>query len=203
MFPSHPRYGPQAGQENDAFLNADMLKEMFLRPLWPHRHKTACADLRIRRVRQARLRRPRRVPRAPGPVPGRAAAAVPLRRGGSQSGVPARRTISPACARAAWRTSTTPGRACRNCGGKSTCPVRPPPVSWCAARCCGKAGHTRKRWPGFSPYSEIRDPNPGARESLRILIQRAREQRHMAFLFVNNRLEGNSPLTIMAVTEPD
>jgi len=25
----------------------------------------------------------------------------------------------------------------------------------------------------------------------------------MAFLFVNNRLEGNSPLTIMAVTEPD
>src|ERR1039458_9564735 len=55
----------------------------------------------------------------------------------------------------------------------------------------------------FSPYSEIRDPNPGARESLRILIQRARENRTMAFLFVNNRLEGNSPLTIMAVTEPD
>jgi hypothetical protein len=43
----------------------------------------------------------------------------------------------------------------------------------------------------------------GSRESLRILVQRAREQRTMAFLFVNNRLEGNSPLTIMAVTEPD
>jgi hypothetical protein len=55
----------------------------------------------------------------------------------------------------------------------------------------------------FSPYTEIRDPNPAARESLRILIERAREQRTMAFLFVNNRLEGNSPLTIMAVTEPD
>ncbi len=55
----------------------------------------------------------------------------------------------------------------------------------------------------FSPYSEIRDPNPGARESLRILVERAREHRAMAFLFVNNRLEGNSPLTIMAVTEPD
>ena len=34
-------------------------------------------------------------------------------------------------------------------------------------------------------------------------LQRAKEQRSMAFLFVNNRLEGNSPLTIMAVTEPD
>jgi uncharacterized protein YecE (DUF72 family) len=55
----------------------------------------------------------------------------------------------------------------------------------------------------FSPYSEVRDPNPGARDSLRLLIQRAREERHMAFLFVNNRLEGNAPLTIMAVTEPD
>jgi hypothetical protein len=55
----------------------------------------------------------------------------------------------------------------------------------------------------FSPYSEIRDPNPAARESLRILIQRARENRSMAFLFVNNRLEGNSPLTIMSVTDPD
>ena len=38
---------------------------------------------------------------------------------------------------------------------------------------------------------------------MRILMRRAREQRTMAFLFVNNRLEGNSPLTIMAVTEPD
>jgi hypothetical protein len=54
----------------------------------------------------------------------------------------------------------------------------------------------------FAPYNEIRDPNPEARESLRILIDRARE-RHMAFLFVNNRLEGNSPMTIMAVTEGD
>src|SRR5262249_30225358 len=55
----------------------------------------------------------------------------------------------------------------------------------------------------FKPYSEIRDPNPAARDALRVLIQRARDERHMAFLFVNNRLEGNAPLTIMAVTEPE
>ncbi len=40
MFPAHARYGPQAGKENDAFLDAGMLREMFLRPLWPHREKT-------------------------------------------------------------------------------------------------------------------------------------------------------------------
>ena len=45
--------------------------------------------------------------------------------------------------------------------------------------------------------------NPAARDALRVLIQQARDQRHMAFLFVNNRLEGNAPLTIMAITEPD
>jgi uncharacterized protein YecE (DUF72 family) len=55
----------------------------------------------------------------------------------------------------------------------------------------------------FAPYTEIRDPNPEARDSMRVLIRKARDQRQMAFLFVNNRLEGNAPLTIMAVTEPD
>ncbi len=35
---------------------------------------------------------------------------------------------------------------------------------------------------------------------MRALIQRSRTERRLAFLFVNNRLEGNAPLTIMSVT---
>ena len=54
----------------------------------------------------------------------------------------------------------------------------------------------------FQPYTEIRDPNPEARESMRILIGRAHENKEFLFLFVNNRLEGNSPLTILSVVEP-
>jgi uncharacterized protein YecE (DUF72 family) len=54
----------------------------------------------------------------------------------------------------------------------------------------------------FEPYREIQDPNPEARESMRILIGRAREDKRMLFLFVNNRLEGNAPLTILSVVEP-
>jgi uncharacterized protein YecE (DUF72 family) len=53
----------------------------------------------------------------------------------------------------------------------------------------------------FAPYTEIQDPNPEARESMRILIDRARENKKMLFLFVNNRLEGNAPLTILSVAE--
>jgi hypothetical protein len=54
----------------------------------------------------------------------------------------------------------------------------------------------------FAPYADIQDPNPPARDAMRVLIGRAREDRSMAFLFVNNRLEGNAPLTILSITEP-
>jgi len=53
----------------------------------------------------------------------------------------------------------------------------------------------------FSPYTEVRDPNPEARESMRVLIGRAREENKFLFLFVNNRLEGNAPLTILSLVE--
>ena len=41
VYPSHPRYGAQAGQPNEAFLDSAVLKEMFLRPLLPYRGQTA------------------------------------------------------------------------------------------------------------------------------------------------------------------
>ena len=41
IFPKHPRYGPQAGVANPSFLDAEMIKQMFLRPLWQYRAKTA------------------------------------------------------------------------------------------------------------------------------------------------------------------
>ena len=53
----------------------------------------------------------------------------------------------------------------------------------------------------FAPYREIQDPDPKARDSMRVLIGRAREDRTLLFLFVNNRLEGNAPLTILSLVE--
>jgi hypothetical protein len=53
----------------------------------------------------------------------------------------------------------------------------------------------------FAPYTEVKDLNPEARDSMRILIGRAKEDKRMLFLFVNNRLEGNAPLTILSVVE--
>jgi uncharacterized protein YecE (DUF72 family) len=53
----------------------------------------------------------------------------------------------------------------------------------------------------FSPYSEVQDPNPEARQALRNLIAHARERHQPSYIFVNNRLEGNAPQTIEAVTD--
>jgi len=53
----------------------------------------------------------------------------------------------------------------------------------------------------FSPYEKIQDPNPEARQAMRSLIGHARETARPAFIFVNNRLEGNAPETICAVVE--
>lgn len=52
----------------------------------------------------------------------------------------------------------------------------------------------------FAPYSEIMDPNESARQGLRELISIAQTEGMAAILFVNNRLEGNSPGTIVAIT---
>lgn len=52
----------------------------------------------------------------------------------------------------------------------------------------------------FSPYKEIKDVNPGAREAMRAVINRARERNEPSYIFVNNRLEGNAPQTIDAIT---
>jgi uncharacterized protein YecE (DUF72 family) len=51
----------------------------------------------------------------------------------------------------------------------------------------------------FQPYQSATDPNPGARAALRALAERAQRKKQPAFLFVNNRLEGNAPSTIQAV----
>jgi uncharacterized protein YecE (DUF72 family) len=53
----------------------------------------------------------------------------------------------------------------------------------------------------FAPYDRVQDENPGAREAMRKVVERARKRREPAYLFINNRLEGNAPVTIQAVVE--
>jgi uncharacterized protein YecE (DUF72 family) len=51
----------------------------------------------------------------------------------------------------------------------------------------------------FEPYREIQEPNESAREGMVEIARESRKRRVPAFLYVNNRLEGNAPGTIEAV----
>ena len=53
----------------------------------------------------------------------------------------------------------------------------------------------------FAPYENVQDENPEGREALRKMIQRMKEERRAAMIFVNNRFEGNAPTTIQAIAE--
>jgi uncharacterized protein YecE (DUF72 family) len=202
MFPSHPRYGPQAGKENQAFLDAEMLKAMFLRPLWAHRHKTALLIFEFGAFSKRAIEAPagflERLDPFLAALPPQFRYAVEVRN------PEILQADYFACLRArgvahvynAW-TRMPELRRQIEIPGSAT-------AGFLVCRALLRQGRAYEEAVAkFSPYGEIRDPNPAARDSLRILIQRAREQRHMAFLFVNNRLEGNSPLTIMAVTDPE
>jgi len=202
MFPAHPRYGPQAGRENEAFLNAEMLKEMFLRPLWPHRDKTALLIFEFGAFSKRALAAPdaflERLDPFLAALPPQFRYAVEVRNPEFlQPGYfDCLRARGVAHVYSAWTRMPELRRQIEIPGSVT--------AGFLVCRALLRQGRPYEEAVAkFSPYSEIRDPNPEARESLRILVERAREQRAMAFLFVNNRLEGNSPLTIMAVTEPD
>jgi uncharacterized protein YecE (DUF72 family) len=53
----------------------------------------------------------------------------------------------------------------------------------------------------FTPYTHVQDPNPETRQALRLLIAQARKRHEPSYIFVNNRLEGNAPETIEAITD--
>jgi len=53
----------------------------------------------------------------------------------------------------------------------------------------------------FSPYDRLQDINESVRGSLRELIEIAIVDGRPTFVFINNRLEGNSPATIMSLTD--
>jgi uncharacterized protein YecE (DUF72 family) len=55
----------------------------------------------------------------------------------------------------------------------------------------------------FEPYQEVQRPDPSTRDALRRIADRALRVREPAFVFVNNRLEGNAPATIEAVVSAE
>jgi len=202
VFPTHSRYGPQKGKENETFLDHRMLKEMFLTPLAPYREQVAVLIFEFGAFGPRNFAGLNefldRIDPFLAALPAEFRYAVEIRNPEflQKDYFSCLRSHRMAHVYNAWSRMpelryqiTIPDSAT---------------ADFLVCRALLRWGRLYERAvEEFQPYTEIKDPNPDARESMRVLIGRARENREFLFLFVNNRLEGNAPLTILSVVEPE
>jgi len=200
VFPAHSRYGPQAGRENEAFLDARMLQEMFLRPLLPYREKTAVLIFEFGAFSQRSFAELGdfldRLEPFLAALPPEFRYAVEVR--------------NPEYLDRDYFACLRAHRVAHVYNAWSRMPelrhqiAIPDSVTadFLVCRALLRRGRVYEDAVAtFAPYTEVKDPNPEARESMRVLIGRARENKEFFFLFVNNRLEGNAPATILSLVD--
>jgi uncharacterized protein YecE (DUF72 family) len=201
-FPKHPRYGPRAGLANPTFLSAEMFEEGFLQPLERYHERIAVLIFEFGTFSKKSYPEPRQFFSeldeflARLPKTWRYAVEVRnedfldaayfdvLRRNGVSHVFNSWNRMPPLYKQIqiaeAFTTSFTVVRALLRAG-----------------RSYEEAVET------FSPYDRIQEENPKTRDAIKEFIKRARRKREPAYLFINNRLEGNAPMTIKAILEQD
>ena len=199
VFPGHPRYGPLAGKDNESFLDVHLFREMFLRPLAVHGEKTALLIFEFGAFgRRAFEELGEFIDRLDGflrSLPPEFRYAVEVRNP---------ELLRPdyfECLRAnrvahvynAWAKMPELGTQIALPGSAT--------ADFLVCRALLRRGRVyEEAVDAFAPYTRIQDPNPEARDAMRLLIGRAREEGKFFFLYVNNRLEGNAPLTILSLS---
>jgi uncharacterized protein YecE (DUF72 family) len=194
VFPKHARYGPRAGLKNESYLNADALRALFLEPLAPYAGRVAPLIFEFGSRSTAPIPFIDRLDQFLDSLPATFQYSVEVRN---------REFLAPR-----YFDSLRAHRVAHVFNSWT----RMPPISEQAAipgaftadftvvRALLRPGRAYEdAVKMFSPYDQIRDENPEAREALRALIKRMREERRAAYIYVNNRLEGNAPETIRAV----
>jgi uncharacterized protein YecE (DUF72 family) len=195
-FPTHPRYGSQGGKQNEMFLDARAIVEMFLRPLLAYRDKTALVIFEFGATRAPLPEFLDRLDPFLAALPPEFRYAVEIRNPEflAKDYFTCLRAHNAAHVYNAW--SRMPELKVQTAIPDSAT------ADFAVCRALLRRGRVyEEAVKGFAPYAEIQDPNPEARDSMRILIGRAKEDKRMLFLFVNNRLEGNAPLTILSLVE--
>jgi uncharacterized protein YecE (DUF72 family) len=199
-FPKHARYGARAGQGNENFLNARLFDQAFLDAIRPHRARVAALIFEFGTFSKAAFPTPDEflaaLERFLAQLPEGWRYSVEIRNpeylGPGYFGVLRARHVAHVFN--AWTRMPELARQIALDGAFT--------ADFSLTRALLRRGRSYEQAvEKFSPYQEIRDPDPAARESIRSLIRRARQERQQAYIFVNNRLEGNAPATIQAIVE--
>jgi uncharacterized protein YecE (DUF72 family) len=196
VFPRHPRYGPRAGRTNEAYLNVDAFRAMFLEPLEPYRSRIACLIFEFGARGATAAEFVAQIAPFFDSLPEAFRYSVEVRN--REYLVPlyfdALREHHAAHVFNAW-TKMPPLHEQIAIPGSFT-------ADFTVVRALLRAGRAYETAVAqFAPYDKIQDENPEGRQALRDLIERMKEERRTSYIFANNRFEGNAPETIRAVVD--
>jgi uncharacterized protein YecE (DUF72 family) len=199
-FPAHARYGARAGEPNERFLDAALFKDAFLRPLEAYRRQVAVLIFEFgtfSRKSYAQLRDfLAELDRFLGEIPGDFRYSVEIR--------------NPELLRPEYFDCLRGHGVAHVFNAWTRMPELSAQIGipeaftadFSVTRALLRRGRTYEQAvTRFSPYQQAQEPHPEAREALRAVISRSVAARQAAFIFVNNRLEGNAPQTIEALIE--
>lgn len=196
VFPGHPRYGLRAGQKNPMYLDADVLRSTFLQPLEPYRERIGPLIFEFGARGTPAREFFGTMDEFLEQLPPTFRYAVEVRNPGYLSPhyfamLSEHRT---AHVFNAWSKMPLLSEQMAMEGSVTT--------DFTVVRALLRQGRVyEEAVKTFARYDRVQDENTEGRDALRKVIERMREERKGAFVYVNNRFEGNSPLTIKAVVE--
>ena len=200
QFPMHPRYGPRAGFNNESFLNSELLDNGLLQLLEPYKARVPLLIFEFGAFPRQAIESAAEFVALLDPflarLPDHFRYAVELRNpdflGPEYFGC--LRDNGVAHVFNAWTRMPDIGLQMELPAAFT--------AGFTVTRALLRKGRAyEEAVSSFAPYTHTQDANPETRSALRQLLARARERREPSFMFVNNRLEGNAPLTIEAVIE--
>ncbi|MEO8659509.1 MAG: DUF72 domain-containing protein [Bryobacteraceae bacterium] len=200
QWPVHARYGPRAGTRNECFLNPKIFEAGFALPLQPYRHRVAALIFEFGTFPRSAYETVDDFVRELDPF----LAALPP---GFRYSVEIR---TPEFLDATYLACLRSHNVAHVFNAWARMPELPVQIAqperftadFVVARALLRQGRAyEEAVKQFSPYETVQDENPGARGALRGLIGHGLKARKPTFLFVNNRLEGNAPMTIEGVVE--
>jgi uncharacterized protein YecE (DUF72 family) len=197
-WPVHPRYGALAGRENPTFLDAPLLEQAFLRALEPYRKQTGVLIFEFGSLRNFGKEFVNVLDGFLARLPAGWRYAVEIRNP---------EFLKPdyfACLRA--RNVTHVYNAWTRMPGIADQMAIPDSRTSDVLVARALLRHRRPYEDAvrqFTPYDRVQEVNEPVRRGLRELIDMALVDGQPAFIFVNNRLEGNSPGTIVSITDCD
>lgn len=198
-FPNLPRFGARAGQPNPHFLDAGHFESAFLKPCEPFRQNIGLVMFEFARISSEDFARGREFVDALDQFLGH----LPT---GWRYGVEVRTAtlLQPAYFEVLARHNVAhifnSWEAMPPVHEQADRPESFTARDFFGARFLLKPGRRYEEAVKlFSPYDQVKEPYPEGRTAAAHLIQEARARKRHAFLYVNNRFEGNALDTIAAL----